>query len=147
MAINISTVSDADMAGGFVLVPEGKYVVQAQAAEEKTSKAGNPMMYVEFRIIQDKDGSKDFEDIVVKHWFVFKENDKGKNWGLIQFAKFCNAAGIQSSDVSEDDIVASMPVEVDIEIEAGTPYIDSDGEEREGNDQNRINPFSFVSGV
>ena len=147
MAFNLSTVEKSDLEGGIVIVPAGKYIVQAKAAEEKESKSGNPMMYVEFEIIQDEHGDTAFEGVVVKHWFVDKENAKGKNWGLIALKKFALAAGIESDALSDNDIIGSMPVEVEVEVEEGTPYIDKDGEERQGYDNNRVNPFSFKQGV
>jgi hypothetical protein len=147
MALNVSKVSKEDLEGGFVIVPEGKYIVQAKAAEETVSSNGNDMMYVEFEIIQDEDGDTAYEGLTVKHWFVDKENDKGKNWGMIALKKFAVAAGIDSDSISDTEIIGSMPVEILVEIEEGNTYIDKDGEERQGYDNNKVNPFSFKQGV
>lgn len=147
MAMNLSNVSTQDLEGGYVLVPAGTYTVQARAAEEKVSSNGNGMMYVEFEVIQDSDGSTDFEGATIKHWFVDKENDKGKNWGMITLKKFAEAAGLNGDSVSDSDIIGSMPVEIEVQIEEGKPYINQDGDEVEGSDQARVNPFSFKQGM
>lgn len=58
MAISL----DFSSVKGFDPVPEGTYVARIEKAEEKTSKAGNPMIQVTYEIIDgDQSGRKVFE--------------------------------------------------------------------------------------
>lgn len=137
MAIDLSDVTTSGLGGSFVLVPEGTYAIQAVKATDGKSKAGNDMITVEFEII---DG--DYEGVKLKHYFTFA-SDYPKMWAK----KYAEAASIDPSNFCADTIVQGSPVMVKIEIEEGTPYIDKDGEERDGNDQNKINPFSFEAAM
>ena len=137
MVIDLSDVSTEGLGGSFVLVPEGEYIIQAVKAEDTESKAGNPMTVVEFEIV---DG--DYEGVILKHYFTFA-SDYPKMWAK----KYAEAAGVDPSGWCADAIMGSSPVSVKIEVEEGKPYIDKDGEEQEGMDKNKINPFSFESAM
>lgn len=135
MAVDLSDVSTSGLGGSFVLVPEGQYVIQAIKAVDGKSKAGNEMVTVEFEII---DG--DYEGCKLKHYFTFA-SEYPRMWAK----KYAEVSGFDPSTFSADSIMQGAPVVAKIEVEEGTPYIDKDGEERDGNDQNKINPFSFES--
>lgn len=135
MAVDLSDVSTSGLGGSFVLVPEGQYVIQAIKAVDGKSKAGNEMVTVEFEII---DG--DYEGCKLKHYFTFA-SEYPRMWAK----KYAEVSGFDPSAFSADSIMQGAPVVAKIEVEEGTPYIDKDGEERDGNDQNKINPFSFES--
>ena len=137
MAIDLSDVTTSGLGGSFVLVPEGQYVLQAVKAVDGKSKAGNDMVTVEFEII---DG--EYEGCKLKHYFTFA-SDYPRMWAK----KFAECSGFDASAFCADSILQGSPVTAKIEIEEGTPYIDKDGEEQDGNDQNKINPFSFASAM
>lgn len=137
MAVDLSDVSTDGLGGSFVLVPEGNYVIQAVSAKDGKSKAGNEMVTVEFEII---DG--DYEGCKLKHYFTFA-SDYPKMWAK----KYAEVSGFDASAFCADAIMQGSPVIAKIEVEEGTPYIDKDGEEQDGNDKNKINPFSFSSAM
>ena len=137
MAIDLSDVTTEGLGGSFVLVPEGNYVIQAVKATDGKSKAGNEMVTVEFEII---DG--DYEGCKLKHYFTFA-SDYPRMWAK----KFAEASGFDASAFCADAIMQGSPVVAKIEIEQGTPYINKDGDEVDGNDQNKINPFSFEAAM
>jgi hypothetical protein len=134
---DLSSVSTEELGGNYVILPEGEYIIQAVKAEDKTSKAGNEMVVVEFEVM---DG--DYEGTTLKHYFTFA-SEYPQMWAK----KFADCADIDASNFCADTVVQGSPVKAKIEVEEGTEYIDKDGETQMGYDSNKINPFSFESAI
>lgn len=134
MAVDLSNIDISDLAGK-VIVPEGNYLLLPVKAEDKVSSKGGDMVVVTFEIVEG-----DYEGVKLTHYFTW-----ASEWGKKFCKMYADASDIDASLFGSDAIMTALPAIAKIEIEEGKPYINKDGDEMLGNDQNKINPFSWKS--
>lgn len=137
MAVDLTNVNIDDVAGK-VVVPQDTYLLLICKAEEKKSKSGSDMIMAQFEIVEG-----DYEGVKLTHYFTW-----ASEWGKKFCKMYAQAADINPADFSADSLISfASPVKAVVEVEEGKPYINKDGDEVMGSDQNKINPFSWAKAL
>nr|DAF76490.1 MAG TPA: Protein of unknown function (DUF669) [Caudoviricetes sp.] len=99
---------------------EGVYSLQVASAEETTSSTGNPMLKVEYDVMDDEQKHKIWDNFVLIDKCLWK------------IKEFCEALGIDTSEICEIDPAELVGLCIKAKIIQ---------EDYEGNTQNRVKKY------
>jgi hypothetical protein len=121
------------------IVPAGTYAAMVSDAYLQKTKNGNGyFIYAEFKITQGQ-----YRGSNVVHRFNWvNDNEIAVKIGKSQFKGLLVALNKEGAQLNSLNVIKDLPLMIDVDVTQGSKYIDNQGVERNGNDQNEIKRFN-----
>ena len=126
-----------DSGGGMVLIPQGQYQAVIVESELKpTSKGDGQFLAMKVVITQGQHQNTEF----IERLNIINPNPIAVEIAYKTLARISEALGMSQTPTDSNQL-HNRPLMIQIETEAGKPYTDNNGEQREGKDKSIIKKY------
>jgi hypothetical protein len=130
--------SDLPQSESMPLLPEGQYqaVIVESGLEDVSAKNGNKYLWLKVIITQGQYAGTEFKERLN----IINHNQQAVHIAYRTLARISEAVGMTETP-KDSSVLHNKPFFIELKTEAGTPWKDKDGVERQGKDKSVINKY------